>query len=107
VVGPLMWVWTLLPASVLYGWLVLRSGSVWPAAIAHGVHNATCGLMFWFLSGPLDTLIGPGPGGIVGSLGYFLIALPIFFIPGALAPAARREQARAASTSSTLERSRV
>jgi membrane protease YdiL (CAAX protease family) len=89
VVGPLLWVWTLLPVSVLYGWVMLRSGSVWPAVIAHGVHNATCGLMLWFLSGPVDALIGPGAGGIVGSLGYFLIALPIFLIPGALAPAAR------------------
>ena len=90
-VGPLIWVWTLLPVSVLYGWVTLRSGSVWPAVIAHGVHNATCRLMFWFLSGPADTLIGPGPGGIVGSLGYFLIALPIFLIPGALAPTASLE----------------
>ena len=89
VVGPLLWVWSLLPVSVLYGWLTLRSGSIWPAAIAHGVHNATCRMMFWFLSAPMDTLVGPGAGGIVGSLGYILIALPIFLIPGALAPTAR------------------
>jgi len=95
VAGPLLWVWTLLPVSVLYGWLTLRSGSVWPAAIAHGVNNACCGLMLWFLRGPLDVtslvLIGPSVGGIIGSLGYFLVALPIFLIPGALAPIARPE----------------
>ncbi len=107
VAGPLLWVWTLLPVSVLYGWLTLRSGSVWPAAIAHGVHNATCRLMFWFLSGPVDVLIGPGAGGIVGSLGYFLVALPIFLIPGALAPTAGPQPERSASTGSTLEGSRV
>ena len=107
VVGPLLWVWSLLPVSVLYGWLTLRSGSVWPAAVAHGVHNATCRLMFWFLSGPLDVLIGPGAGGIIGSLGYFLVALPIFLIPGALAPTAGPLPERSASTSSTLEGSRV
>jgi membrane protease YdiL (CAAX protease family) len=92
VVGPLLWVWCLLPVSVLYGWLTLRSGSVWPAAIAHGVHNACAGLALWFLRGPLDipvlVLIGPSAGGIIGSLGYFLIALPIFLIPDALAPTA-------------------
>jgi membrane protease YdiL (CAAX protease family) len=107
VVGPLLWVWILLPASVLYGWLTLRSGSVWPAAIAHGVHNASCRLMFWFLAGPVDVLIGPGAGGIIGSLGWFLVALPIFLIPGALAPTAGPQPERAAATTSSLEGSRV
>jgi membrane protease YdiL (CAAX protease family) len=103
VVGPLLWVWTLLPVSVLYGWLTLRSGSVWPAAIAHGVNNACTGLALWFLRGPLDVtslvLIGPSVGGIIGSLGYFLVALPIFLIPGALAPIARPQpEGRAVET---------
>jgi len=86
VTGPLLWVWCLLPASTIYGWLTLRSGSVWPAAIAHGVNNACSGLMLWFLRGPIDVLIGPTTGGIIGSLGWFALALPIFLIPGALAP---------------------
>jgi membrane protease YdiL (CAAX protease family) len=111
VVGPLLWVWTLLPVSVLYGWLTLRSGSVWPAAIAHGVNNACSGLALWFLLGPLDipvlVLIGPTAGGIIGSLGYFLVALPIFLIPGALAPTAGPQPERSASTTSTLEGTRV
>jgi membrane protease YdiL (CAAX protease family) len=91
VVGPLLFVWYLLPVSVIYGWLTQRSGSVWPAAIAHGVNNACCNLMFWFLSGPFDVLIGPQPSGIIGALGWFVIALPILLIPGALAsPASLR-----------------
>ena len=85
VVGPLLWVWSLLPVSMIYGWLTLRSGSVWPAAIAHGVNNACCTLMLWFLRGPIDVLIGPSTGGIIGSLGWFVLALPIFLIPAALA----------------------
>lgn len=36
-------------------------------------------------------LIGPAAGGIIGSLGCFLIALPIFLVPGALAPTARSQ----------------
>jgi membrane protease YdiL (CAAX protease family) len=85
VVGPLLFVWCILPSSVIYGWLTIRSGSVWPAAIAHGVNNACCQLMFWFLRPPLELLIGPTWAGIIGSLGYFIIALPIFLIAGALA----------------------
>lgn len=88
VVGPLLFVWYLLPVSTIYGWLTLRSGSVWPAAIAHGVNNACCTLVFWFLRPPLDVLIGPNAGGIIGSLGWIALALPIFLIPGALAPTA-------------------
>jgi hypothetical protein len=92
VVGPLLFVWCLLPQSTFLGWLTLRSGSVWPAAIAHGVNNAVNVLMFWFVRGPmdplLDPLIGPSMVGIIGSLGYVMLALPIFFIPGALAPTA-------------------
>ncbi len=91
VVGPLLFVWVLLPSSVFYGWLTLRSGSVWPAAIAHGVSNACSVLTIWFLRGP-DPLLGPSTGlvgptdvGIIGSLGWFLVALPIFLFPGALA----------------------
>jgi membrane protease YdiL (CAAX protease family) len=85
VVGPLLWVWSLLPVSVIYGWLTLRSGSIWPAAIAHGVNNSFCGLVIWFLRPPMDLLIGPNAGGFIGSLGWFALALPIFLIPGALA----------------------
>jgi membrane protease YdiL (CAAX protease family) len=111
VVGPLLFVWCLLPASIFYGWLTLRSGSVWPAAIAHGVHNACALLMVWFIRGPmhlqLDALIGPTDVGIIGSLGWVVLALPIFFIPGALAPTAGPQPGGSASTSSTLEGSRV
>jgi membrane protease YdiL (CAAX protease family) len=89
VVGALLWVWTLLPVSVFYGWLTLRSGSVWPAAIAHGVNNASCGLALWFLRGPLDipmlVLIGPSTAGIIGSLGWVVLGLVLFLSPRALA----------------------
>jgi uncharacterized protein len=41
----------------VFGWLRLRSGSVWPAALAHGSFNAAAGLSFLFASAdfPLDT----------------------------------------------------
>jgi membrane protease YdiL (CAAX protease family) len=80
VVGPLLFVWYLLQSSVIYGWVTLQSGSVWPAAIAHGVNNACCTLMFWFLRPPLEVLIGPHAGGIIGSLGWVALALPIFLM---------------------------
>jgi membrane protease YdiL (CAAX protease family) len=78
----------LLPFNILLSWVTLRTGSVWPACIAHAENNAFCYLMILFLIGKPDVLIGPSNEGIVGWLGYVLIALPIFLIPGALAPVA-------------------
>jgi membrane protease YdiL (CAAX protease family) len=93
--------------SAFYGWLTLRSGSVWPAAITHSISNATDTLMIWFVRGPtdprLDLLIGPMTVGIVGSLGWVALGLLIFFIPGALAPTAGLQPGDSASASSILE----
>jgi membrane protease YdiL (CAAX protease family) len=89
VVAPLLFVLIILSPSVMYSWLTLRTGSVWPACIAHAENNAFFALMTYFLIGKPDVLVGPGPEGIVGCLGYVLIALPIFLIPGALAPVDR------------------
>jgi membrane protease YdiL (CAAX protease family) len=85
IVGPLLFVLIILSPSVVYSWMTLRTGSVWPACIAHAVHNTFCNLMILFLRGEPDVLIGPVPEGIVGGLGYILVALPILLIPGALA----------------------
>jgi membrane protease YdiL (CAAX protease family) len=86
VVGPLIYVAFVLYLGVFLAWVTLRSGSVWPAALGHGVINAS---ILWpmsaFLRGDQDWLIGPQPMGIVGGLGYALLALLIFFSAQALA----------------------
>jgi uncharacterized protein len=87
--GALLFVVIILSPSVIYSWLTLRTGSVWPACIAHAENNAFFALMTYFLIGKPDVLVGPGPEGIVGCLGYVLLALPIFLIPAALAPVGR------------------
>jgi membrane protease YdiL (CAAX protease family) len=92
VVGPLLFVWFCFLTSTFLGWVTLRSGSVWPAALGHGVINAASLLMIAYINGEPDRLIGPGHVGIIGSLGYALLALPIFFIPVALASTAGRNQ---------------
>ncbi len=89
VTGPLVWVLTLMFGdNVLLAWMTLRTGSVWPAALGHGVNNAFSPLMVFFLRGSFVRLIGPGPEGIVGCLGYVLLALLIFSSTRALAPVA-------------------
>jgi membrane protease YdiL (CAAX protease family) len=88
IIGPLLFVLIILSPSVVYSWMTLRTGSVWPACLAHAVNNAFCVMTTYFVKGEPNALIGPGVEGIVGCLGYVLLALPIFLIPSALAHAA-------------------
>jgi len=90
VVGPLLFVVICFFFSAFLTWVTLRSGSVWPAAFGHGVINASAMLMAFFIRGAPDALIGPVPVGIVGSLGYALLALVILLSRGALAPIGSR-----------------
>ena len=85
VVGPLLWVVICSFFSIFLTWVTLRSGSVWPAALGHGVTNATASLMLFFVRGEPQSLIGPLPVGIIGSLGYAAMAVLIFFSARALA----------------------
>lgn len=85
VTGPLMFVLVLVFQSAFYSWVTLRSGSVWPAALAHGVHNPSNRLMLLFLSREPNPLLGPGDQGIIGSLGFVVLGLLLYFSPRALA----------------------
>jgi uncharacterized protein len=89
VTGLLLFVLVLMIDSTFYAWLTLRTGSVWPACIAHGVHNNVGPIMAFFLSGEINRMIGPAQMGIVGCLGSALLALLIFLSPRALAPVDR------------------
>jgi len=85
VVGMLLYLVIACFLSVFMAWVTLRSGSVWPAALAHGVINASANWSLVFINGAPDPLIGPQPVGVIGSLGFALLALLIFFSPRTLA----------------------
>lgn len=65
--------------SVLLSWGTLRTNSVWPAAIGHGTVNGTSALAGYLLKGPAFALLGPAPTGLIGGLGYILVALALLF----------------------------
>lgn len=73
-------------ASVLLGWVALRSGSVWPASIGHGMLNGTSALPTLMTTASANALLGPGPTGLLGMLGYVLLALFLLLNPKAFAP---------------------
>ena len=65
--------------SVFLSWVTLHSGSVWPAAIGHGAVNATSALAGYLLKGPAMPMLGPAPTGLIGGLGYLILALALLF----------------------------
>jgi len=83
--------------SVLLSWVTLRSGSVWPASIGHGAINATATLPTYLLKGPASPLLGPGLTGLIGGMGYIILALVLLFNRRAFAgeKEARLERVRA------------
>jgi membrane protease YdiL (CAAX protease family) len=73
--GPLLMVVLTVAYGVILAWLRARSGSVWPAALAHGALNAEGGAVAVFLT-PADRLVG-APIGIVALIPALLVALAL------------------------------
>lgn len=88
VAGALLYLVFVIFLSTFFAWVTLRSGTVWPAALAHGTINNTADTMVNYMRTAPNSLVGPMPLGIVGMLGFALLALPIFFSRSALAPMA-------------------
>jgi membrane protease YdiL (CAAX protease family) len=79
IIFPLLYLVSTCSVSVLLAWVTLRSGSAWPAAIGHGMLNATFGLSLNMLNGPPNRLLGPLPSGLIGGLGFLALALVLLF----------------------------
>jgi membrane protease YdiL (CAAX protease family) len=84
--GPLLFIWVTFGLGIFLSWLTLRSKSVWPAVIGHGAINGIAGIAALAMTGSPNLLLGPLPVGIIGSLGFAVVALAIFFSPKALQP---------------------
>jgi uncharacterized protein len=65
--------------SILLSWATLRSGSVWPAALGHGTVNPISVLPGLLLLGPAIPLMGPDSTGLIGGIGYTILALVLLF----------------------------
>ena len=83
--GPLLFIWVTFGLGIFLGWLTLRSKSIWPAVIGHAAINGIAAAAVLVTTGQPNTLLGPLPVGIIGSIGYALVALAIFFTPKGLA----------------------
>lgn len=77
--GLLAMTWFTFVAGTFIGWLALRGGSVWPAVLAHATINAVAGLGVLISAPETNALIGPTPVGIIGSLGFTIVAIWLFW----------------------------
>ena len=73
---PLAYLVSTCSLSVLLSWGTLRSGSVWPAAIGHSALKPYSLLVAAFpLKGMANQLLGPGFDGLIGGMGFTILAL--------------------------------
>ncbi len=77
--GLLMTLWFTLVIGVFFGWAARRAGSVWPAVIGHGALNGIASLGLFLAQGDPNPLLGPLPVGLIGSVGFALVALLILW----------------------------
>ena len=78
----MLFIWVTFCFGTFLAWLTLRAGSVWPAVIGHAAINGVAALAVYATAGGPNPLLGPLPVGIIGSLGYAVLALILFFAPG-------------------------
>jgi uncharacterized protein len=62
---------TVVAASFVYGYLRLYTGSVWPASLAHAVHNAAWGALGAFTATSYPVLVNKY---LVGDFGVLILA---------------------------------
>ncbi|WP_224391611.1 CPBP family intramembrane glutamic endopeptidase [Pseudonocardia sp. ICBG1293] len=84
--------------GAVFGWLRLRSGSVWPAAVAHSAFNATAGsyLLFAAAGAPVDTTRAT----VLGWSGWIvpLAVVVVLVATGRFGPATRPDAGLGART---------
>jgi membrane protease YdiL (CAAX protease family) len=83
-VGALLFIWVTFGLGIFLGWLTIRGRSIWPAVIGHAAINGVGGVAALVMTGQPNMLLGPLPVGIIGSLGFALVAIAIFVWPKAL-----------------------
>ncbi|MBP3284571.1 MAG: CPBP family intramembrane metalloprotease [Clostridia bacterium] len=66
--------------GIFLSYITIKTDSVWPAALAHGALNAIAGIGFYFVADieSINRFWGPTPWGLVGGIGFILLAIWCF-----------------------------
>lgn len=65
--------------GVFMSYLTLRSGSIWPACIAHGAVNAVREAPLLICAAGYNALLGPKPSGLIGMAGFIVLGGVLMF----------------------------
>ena len=65
--------------GVFMSYLTLRSGSIWPACIAHGAVNAVREAPLLICAAEYNALLGPKPSGLIGMAGFIVLGGVLMF----------------------------
>jgi membrane protease YdiL (CAAX protease family) len=76
---PLVYLVMTCSLSVFLSWVTIRSNSVWTASLGHGAGNAAAALPGFLLNGSPVPLMGPDATGLLGGIGYSILALILLF----------------------------
>jgi len=82
--GPIAMIWFTMTVGTLLGWMTLKTGCLWPAVIGHGALNGIAALGLLLTRNNPSTLLGPTPVGLIGGIGFTLMAVLILLIPKGL-----------------------
>ena len=77
--GMLVMIWFCLIFGTFIGWASQKGDSVWPAVIGHGAINGIAGISTLVIRGTPNPLLGPTPVGLIGSIGFTLICVWLFW----------------------------
>ena len=65
--------------GVFMSYLTLRSGSIWPACVAHGAVNAVREAPLLICAAGYNALLGPKPSGLIGMAGFIVLGGVLMF----------------------------
>ena len=65
--------------GVFMSCLTLRSGSIWPACVAHGAVNAVREAPLLICAAEYNALLGPKPSGLIGMAGFIVLGGVLMF----------------------------
>ncbi len=62
--------------GIIFSYVTIRTGSCFPAVLAHGMLNgfSAVGIYFTSLEDPYNVFLGPAPTGLIGGAGFILAA---------------------------------
>jgi uncharacterized protein len=81
-IGAVLFIWIMVCYAMFLAWLTWRSRTSWPGIVGRAAINGTAALSVLVLLGKPNPLLGPYTNGIIGGMGFSVLAVILFLWPG-------------------------